>query len=148
MLWAERRKGSRVASNFDDLKSKLNAEFDQVATFDSTVGELHARVQISKFFHSDIVIGPHGANIANIMWMQHGTHVIEMASKAKGNMCYYTTASRLNLTYHLMLHDSGKDGAYTLEYDDLRRHFLVAAKSVALQFNIAPVLKLLDKFPL
>ncbi len=39
MLWAERRKGSRMAANFDDLKSKLSAEFDQVAVFDSTVGE-------------------------------------------------------------------------------------------------------------
>ena len=141
VLWAERRKGSRMASNFDDLKKKLVDDFDSIAIFDTTVGEHHARVQIAKFFHSDIVIGPHGANIANIMWMQEGTAVIEMASKAKANMCYYTTASRLNLTYHLMLHSNGKDAKYTLEYSDLKRHFIHAVMTVATRFNVTGVLR-------
>lgn len=130
VLWAERKKLSRMASNWEEIKQRLIAEYSAAAQFDSTFGEHHASEQVAKFFHSDIVVGPHGANIANAMWMRRGSHLIEVSSRAKGNMCYYTTASRLNITYHLLMHNKGKDAKYTLKYEDVARHFRFAVEEV------------------
>jgi hypothetical protein len=129
VLFAERKHLSRMPKNYPELKQRLMHEFESDVEFETTQGDTSARQQIELFHKADIVVGPHGANIANMMWMRHGTHVIEMASRRKGNMCYYATASRINVTHHLVMHNKGKDASYVLEYDYLQKHvaFAIAA---------------------
>jgi hypothetical protein len=127
-LFAERRKLSRMPTNYESIKQQLINEFSSSFTFETTFGEGDAVSQIRKFHDADIVLGPHGANIANAMWMRPSTHVLEMASWRKGNLCYYTTSSRINVTHHLILHDQGKDAHYELKYEHLRNHVSHALK--------------------
>ena len=115
LLFAERSKGSRMASNYAEIKKHIMTVFGDRVTFATTGGREHVVDQLKLFHAADIVLGPHGANLANAMFMRPGTHVIEMASLAKGNMCYYTTAVRVGLHYHLIPHMNGKDAAYTLD---------------------------------
>lgn len=126
VLFAERKHLSRMPKNYPELKQRLMHEFESDVEFETTQGDTNARQQIELFHKADIVVGPHGANIANMMWMRHGTHVIEMASRRKGNMCYYATASRINVTHHLVMHNKGKDASYVLEYDYLQKHLKYA----------------------
>lgn len=126
LLFAERKHLSRMPKNYPALKQRLMHEFESDVEFDTTQGDTSARQQIEMFHKADIVVGPHGANIANMMWMRHGTHVIEMASRRKGNMCYYATASRINVTHHLVLHNKGKDASYELAYEYLQKHVALA----------------------
>ena len=125
-LFAERRKLSRMPINYATIKEKLVEEFAAIFSFETTFGEGDAVKQVHLFHSADVVLGPHGANIANTMWMRPKTHVLEMSSWRKGNMCYYTTSSRINVTHHLVLHDQGKDASYSLEYNYVRDHILHA----------------------
>ena len=43
--------------------------------------------QVKLFNRADMVIGPHGANLANIMWMRHGAAVVEFMSFKYGVFC-------------------------------------------------------------
>ena len=116
---------------------QLVKEFDSVCDFSTTAGETDASHQVRLFHGADIVVGPHGANIANMMWMRHGTHVVEMASAKKGNMCYYSTAGRINVTHQLLLHNQGKDSKYDVDYPELRAHFVFALNAVREKFGLS-----------
>ena len=122
LLFAERKSRSRMPKNYDVLKDELMKDFAADFDFSTTTGDSSALQQIELFHQADVVVGPHGANIANMMWMRRGTHVLEMASWKDGNLCYYATATRINVTHHLVLHDKSKDGKYELEYSHLRQH--------------------------
>jgi capsular polysaccharide biosynthesis protein len=126
LVFAERSKGSRMASNYALIKQHIIDRFDAEVEFATTGGREHVAKQVVMFAKADIVLGPHGANIANSMFMRPGAHVIEMASLAKGNMCYYTTAVRVGLHYHLVPHMKGKDAAYTLDEAVVAEHVAVA----------------------
>lgn len=131
ILFAERTKLSRMPRNYEELKADIKSKFSAVADFEETAGHEHAREQVMRFHRADIVIGPHGANLANIMFMKPSRHVLEMASYKDGNLCYYSTAMRMNLVHHLVLHDKGKDSHYTLTKKLLRDHVSHAVKQLS-----------------
>jgi hypothetical protein len=130
LLFAERSHLSRMPRNWAELKAFVREEYADVIEFEETQGNGHAREQVLRFYRADIVLGPHGANLANIMFMRPGRHVLEMGSAKDGNLCYYSTAMRVNLTHHLVLHDKGKDSHYTLTKEILKKHLDEAVAAV------------------
>ena len=136
-LFAERSKLSRMPRNYFALKTQLTREFATDFDFVTTLGNEHAAQQVRFFYNADVVLGPHGANLANMLFMRPNGHVIEMASMAKGNLCYYATACRIPVFHHLILHQKGKDDAFELEYSLLRRH-VAAARDEILSRKIGP----------
>jgi hypothetical protein len=122
LVFAERSKGSRMPSNYQAIKASIERRFAHQVEFATTQGREATEAQVRLFHTADIVLGPHGANLANMMFMRPGTHVVEMASLAKGNMCYYTTAVRVGLVYHLVPHHQGKDARYDLDAEVVERH--------------------------
>ena len=84
------------------------------------------RDQMALFSQADIIIGPHGAGLANMMWCQDGTSVIEfplvpyanrnlgMLAMAAG-MDYYLLPE-ISANYHLKYHVTreGVDAAVAL----------------------------------
>ena len=135
LLFAERGDFSRMPRNYTALKDDLMREFSGRIVFDTVRGAGSVRSQIIKFYKADIVLGPHGANIANIMWMRHGAHVIEISAAGDGNMCYYTTAGRVGLVHHLLLRSGPKAGRFNLTYGLFRSH--VEAAMLAVEQSIA-----------
>lgn len=122
LLFAERSKYSRMARNYDAIKAAVVDKFKGRLTFVTTQGREHVAQQVRWFHAASIVLGPHGANLANAMFMRPGAHLLEMASMRKGNMCYYTTAMRVGLRYHFIPHLQGKDDAYDLDPHLVMQH--------------------------
>ncbi|EKG03262.1 hypothetical protein TCSYLVIO_005712 [Trypanosoma cruzi] len=122
LLFAERERLSRMPSNYHQLKKMLLEEYKKFFDFGVFSGKLHMRQQVRYFYDADVVIGPHGSNLANAMWMRHGTHLIEFVSYKYANMCYHTTANTINVTYHAIFHNAEKEGSYVLSYDEVKRH--------------------------
>ncbi|RZK45191.1 MAG: glycosyltransferase family 61 protein [Hymenobacter sp.] len=50
----------------------------------------------------DIIIGLHGANLTNILFMQKGTTVIELMNSSSPNLVYFQLASYLELSYYIL----------------------------------------------
>lgn len=119
LLLAERT-GSRMPVNWVEAKGELATALPKVEFYKvmnvTVIGQMRA------FNSADMVIGPHGANLANMMWMRHGTTVLELMSYNYGNMCYYASASRLGLLHRFILHEGMKNETYSVSGEEMRRH--------------------------
>eukprot|EP01065_Artemidia_motanka_P048050 TRINITY_DN7667_c0_g1_i1.p1 TRINITY_DN7667_c0_g1~~TRINITY_DN7667_c0_g1_i1.p1 ORF type:complete len:630 (+),score=70.96 TRINITY_DN7667_c0_g1_i1:34-1923(+) len=121
VVLAERR-GSRMPQNWKVVRTALEAKFAPPGFLVESGWNRTVKDQVALFNRADIVIGPHGANLANIMWMRHGSTVLELMSHRYGNMCYYTTASRLGLQHRFVLHSALKSGTYAVDPSEVLRH--------------------------
>eukprot|EP00756_Hemistasia_phaeocysticola_P054211 Hpha_TRINITY_DN30143_c0_g1::TRINITY_DN30143_c0_g1_i1::g.110704::m.110704 len=112
----------------------------EIREFDS---KMSTADQIRQFHSADMVIGPHGANLANTLWLRHGATVLEFASKRYGNMCYFTTSSRLGLRHRFLLHQALKGSAnYSASFEELHAHIedaLASAESPGRRSTLEPV---------
>lgn len=122
---AERKKLSRMPRNYHDLIAELKARYEGVVEFRSALG-LNVTEQIKLFHEADVAMGPHGANLSNILWMRHRAYVIEFISYSYANLCYYGTAARLGLKFGAVFHGATKGGPYNLSVAELARHIDLA----------------------
>jgi capsular polysaccharide biosynthesis protein len=60
-------------------------------------------VQVALFQNADLVVGPHGAGLANIVFAASGTQVVEIFSSNYVNVCNASIASRLDLHYSYLI---------------------------------------------
>ena len=78
--------------------------------------------QLQRFRQAKIVIGPHGAALANIMACQQDTKIVELTNDWALN--YFSELSaRLNLEYHLvhcLSTDSTKDANLIVDPEELK----------------------------
>eukprot|EP01065_Artemidia_motanka_P022351 TRINITY_DN26548_c0_g1_i1.p1 TRINITY_DN26548_c0_g1~~TRINITY_DN26548_c0_g1_i1.p1 ORF type:complete len:541 (+),score=115.55 TRINITY_DN26548_c0_g1_i1:62-1684(+) len=118
---AERKRGSRMPRNYPELRSQLESTYGGRLRFRVHLG-MPVRDQVSLFNSAALAIGPHGANLANIIFMRPGAHVVEMVSHRKANMCYYTSSQRVGLVYHMIPHGHGKDSSYYVSWPELRQN--------------------------
>eukprot|EP01060_Flectonema_neradi_P040471 TRINITY_DN9224_c3_g1_i2.p1 TRINITY_DN9224_c3_g1~~TRINITY_DN9224_c3_g1_i2.p1 ORF type:complete len:561 (+),score=79.78 TRINITY_DN9224_c3_g1_i2:130-1812(+) len=128
VVLAERAGGqdgkSRNPTNYQSVKQRLaEAQYPTArkVVFESSLNKTILE-QIKVFYKADMVIGPHGANLANIMWMRSGTSVIEFMSYKYGNLCYYVCAQRVGLDFRFVMQPSDKGGAYSVDFDEIKRH--------------------------
>lgn len=61
--------------------------------------ELNWQEQINAFRHAKIVVAPHGAGLANLVFSQPGTRVIEFFSRTYLNGCFWQIAALRGLAY-------------------------------------------------
>ena len=82
--------------NEEELQSILiNNGFDVVYFENMNFSE-----QVKIAVESDIVIGVHGANLANLLFMQPGASVIELVNEKSINLCYFRLASYCDVKYY------------------------------------------------
>jgi capsular polysaccharide biosynthesis protein len=86
--------GSRKIINYDEVKNVLS-EFDIVPVRPE---ELPLPDQIRLFNQADIIVGPSGANLANIIFSKNST-VIEIFTNEDIRHVYYITANEQQLDY-------------------------------------------------
>eukprot|EP00759_Apiculatamorpha_spiralis_P006844 PhF_6_TR14097/c0_g1_i1/m.22526 len=120
IVMAERKGNGRFPRNYNDLKKRLMAEFPD-ATYLFPYGKKIVE-QIRMFNLADVIVGAHGANLANVMWSCPGTQLIEILSAKFGNLCYYSSASRVGVTHRIIFQNGTKDGPYVTDYEELKRH--------------------------
>jgi hypothetical protein len=93
------RTGSREVVNHQKLVDGLKKEYigHSVQSFKS----LSMKDSIKLFENTDILLGPHGAGLSNMLFMQPGRGVVEfMVSGRDVNACYMYLAIKLGLRYH------------------------------------------------
>lgn len=72
--------------------------------------------QVELFQQASVVMGVHGAGLANMLFMHPGTKVIELRREGDThNNCYYNLASSLNLDYYYL--NCRSTGKYTQTAD-------------------------------
>jgi hypothetical protein len=121
VLWAERSKLHRMPRNYEHIRKTVERRFAGRVRFRDTNG-MGVVDQIRAFNSADIVIGPHGANLANAMWMRHGSYLVEFVSYPYANMCYYGTAARLAVRFGAVFHGASKAGHYNSSALEVARH--------------------------
>eukprot|EP01062_Namystynia_karyoxenos_P016777 TRINITY_DN16176_c0_g1_i1.p1 TRINITY_DN16176_c0_g1~~TRINITY_DN16176_c0_g1_i1.p1 ORF type:complete len:354 (+),score=105.27 TRINITY_DN16176_c0_g1_i1:758-1819(+) len=118
LLVAARRRG-RTAANWGAVVERLCAGL-RCARFGNASAPVAEQVRL--FNSVGAVFGPHGANLANLIWMKHGSGLVEVVSRREGNMCYYVAATRLGIRHHFLLHSGEKDdGNYTVAFSEAYR---------------------------
>jgi capsular polysaccharide biosynthesis protein len=64
------------------------------------VEELSWQEQINLFQQAKVIVSPHGAALAGLIFCRPGTQVLEFFNRAYLNPCYWRLASVLSLDYH------------------------------------------------
>jgi capsular polysaccharide biosynthesis protein len=72
-------------------------------------GTMPLREQLQAFAEADVVLGPHGAGLVNLLAAAPGARVIELFDERYVNGCYYALADALDLSYwYLVVPSSGR----------------------------------------
>lgn len=106
-----KRKGARSVKNHGALIQELIVAFqvqEQDVPFKIVEfkNKLSMKQSVDLFASSDIVVGPHGAGLSNLLYMQPGRSVLELLAVAHGqiNACYMYLALKLGLRYYTWSH--------------------------------------------
>jgi capsular polysaccharide biosynthesis protein len=94
---AKRRKITNEDDVFELLASK---GFEKVSLENLTL-----KNQVKLFQEALVVIGCHGAGLANIMFMQKNQTVIELKSNNNNYWCYFSLARVFGLKYYYSLNN-------------------------------------------
>lgn len=114
------RTDKRQPRNAKNITNTLRLLYPAIR-FISHLG-LNVRRQIQLFNSADLVIGPHGANLGNLMWCRQGSTVLEYVPLRTGNLCYYQTAAKLDLQYRMLMLDMVIDTPHTVSVEEVARH--------------------------
>ncbi len=95
-IYISRKKaGYRKILNEPALELLLNSEgFNKVFLEDFSFDE-----QVQLLHEANIVLGIHGAGLTNILFMQPGSHIINLISDQHHEFCYLSIASVANVNY-------------------------------------------------
>ncbi|MEM1305099.1 MAG: glycosyltransferase family 61 protein, partial [Planctomycetota bacterium] len=107
----------RRVTNEPEIERLLASRgFESVAMEDHSVAE-----QAAIMHDADVVVAPHGAALANIMFCRPGTKVIELHNRRLINNMYWSIAGELGLDYAYQLSDPQPAADSCLENEaDLR----------------------------
>ena len=130
-----KRTGTRSVKNHQNLLNQLKRKFEKGGTTAAAAAPAAAVVPIivkefislsmkdsMKLFSStDIVLGPHGAGLSNILFMKPGRGVIEFMVAGKDvNACYMYLTIKLGLRYHTWSDPkSTQNGAMTVDINEI-----------------------------
>lgn len=100
-LFVSRRRAKRAFDNQADVESFLRAQgFECVELEKLTVDD-----QIMLFNRAEVVVGSHGAGLANLVWCGRCRLLVELFSPRFLNDCYYRLACTLKIDYRFMVAD-------------------------------------------
>jgi hypothetical protein len=107
---------ARAVENHEALCAALRAAHPGVPFSTFVPGEAgHSFVEVSaRVYGARLVVGPHGANMNNIMGMREGAWVVELGYSDMGSAMpsdYFCLARNLGLRYWLSMADSGGYGS-------------------------------------
>jgi capsular polysaccharide biosynthesis protein len=85
--------------------------------------------QAAWFGLTDILVAQHGAGLSNIIWMRHGTHVIEIDPDTGSNTLFSHLAPLFGVSYSRLRQDAGAFGPVPVQ--DLAALIAPLADSVA-----------------
>ena len=97
-IYISRRNSARSLP--EELAFEKNLEMEGIEIL--FLEDLNLFSQIAFFNKARVIIGPHGAGLANLVWANPGTKVFELMPDDFYNPCYSYLASKLQIEYHLV----------------------------------------------
>jgi capsular polysaccharide biosynthesis protein len=88
----------RLANRAEVERAFAAAGFDVVAP-----GELSYRDQMALFDSADVVVGEHGANLADLGFCRPGTRVVELFHPFANDLCYVSLAEIMGLSHRSVI---------------------------------------------
>ena len=101
VLWIQRITGYRSVTNDAELLGDLTAALpDAELTFHRSDARLSMREVAQLYYDADLVIGPHGAGLSNLLFSRPATVVIEfLPTREHPNTCFNFLAGVLSLEH-------------------------------------------------
>jgi len=127
---SNRRKLLNEKNLIEAINRKLNCKLTCIVPTSYTVED-----QLDIFRSARIVIGLHGAGLANIVFCKKGTHIIEIAPSVHKNICYQYLSTALGLIHHFAYFSSPPNA--NLLYDNFTLEDLSISNIVQMIVNIA-----------
>lgn len=90
---------SRKVVNEEQFMQVLVRLGFELVTFES----MSVFEQAALMAEAEIVVAPHGAGLANLVFCSPGTKVIELFSPAYVNVCYWILSNQCNLEYYYLM---------------------------------------------
>jgi len=97
-IYISRKRSSRSLPNENYYEELLMKEGFEILLLE----ELDFRTQVSYFHNAKVIVGAHGAGLANLAWANPGTKVFELIPDDFYNPCYLYLASKLGLEHQLV----------------------------------------------
>lgn len=94
---SRRRRGKRILAN----DNAVFAALEPLGFRRYDLETLPAAEQIRLFFNAEIVVGPHGAGMTNLVFCRPGTKVVEINTPYRTTSCFYDIAHYRRLDYRL-----------------------------------------------
>ena len=104
-IYISRKRSSRSLPNESHYEETLMKEGFEILFLE----DLDFRTQVSYFQNAKVIVGPHGAGLANLAWANPGTKVFELMPDDFYNPCYSYLASKLELEYLLVKYSDSYD---------------------------------------
>jgi hypothetical protein len=106
----------RSISNFTQCINLLEEKFGKFVIFDS---DNFSTIQtINLFQNANIIIAPHGAGLANIIFSNNSTKVIEFIPEDNPNLCYYHLCRLKNIKHFIIpVENYLGNGSFRINYD-------------------------------
>lgn len=86
--------------------------------------ELSIPEQIGLFATAEVIIAPHGAGLANLVFCQPGTKIIELFSSRYVNVCYWALSEQIGGEYYYLL-EKEESIRNTLDVYEYRKNITV-----------------------
>lgn len=99
-------------------EAELVAELEAIGVRSLRMSELSGREQFGATHGADVIVGPHGGALANILAARPGTRVVELFSPLKGTLAYAAAARACGLDYSLMVGEAAEGSEWRC---DIRR---------------------------
>lgn len=71
------------------------------------------------FSEASVIVGPHGAGLANMVWCNEGTEIIEIGSAVEPNICYWHISELLGNKHTIVISDQDSEGRFTISPDKI-----------------------------
>jgi hypothetical protein len=101
-LYISRRMGRTMENEEELIPGLVERGFEILALERLSVSD-----QIMIFQEAAMVVGPHGAGHANVMWSAPGTHLLEVFHPSWMHPCYALLCGMRGIRYHCLVGESG-----------------------------------------
>jgi capsular polysaccharide biosynthesis protein len=108
-LYISRKTGRKMSNETALLAGLAARNFEMIHLENLSLHE-----QITLFQEAAVVVGPHGAGHANIIWSSPGIRLLEVFHPAWMHPCYALLSQILGIHYHCLVgHDGSSRGSWT-----------------------------------
>lgn len=115
-IFISRKHASRRFDNQEEIENAVKAAGLQIVDLES----MEIREQMLLFYQAKLIVGNHGAGLANLVWGSSDARVVELFSPQFLNDCYFRLAKTMGMSYDYMIaEDIGTWGK--IDVDDLMR---------------------------